>query len=214
MKPKIKGWRSPFVNAAMALAVAVVAVALLAHPVPAFASERKADAKNPKQTMEAKSLKQPKQTKPAVRDQDLGAKKNSKPGGKPPQPLPFTYVIDKASPVVLLSKRSSKKPEQKPLTKKAEGLSDAKEPKQTRQTKPVVRAQDLAAMSKVKKGGTNKPIKFDGIDGEFQDKDHKNWSVLESFSQSTHLRRKPEAKKSERTKSNKPTPTLKPKSID
>lgn len=27
-------------------------------------------------------------------------------------------------------------------------------------------------------------IKFDGIDGEFQDKDHKNWSVLESFSQS------------------------------
>ena len=29
-------------------------------------------------------------------------------------------------------------------------------------------------------------IKFDGIDGEFQDKDHKNWSVLESFSQSLH----------------------------
>jgi type VI secretion system secreted protein Hcp len=26
-------------------------------------------------------------------------------------------------------------------------------------------------------------IKFDGIDGEFQDKDHKNWSVIESFSQ-------------------------------
>lgn len=29
-------------------------------------------------------------------------------------------------------------------------------------------------------------IKFDGIDGEFQDKDHKNWSVLESFSQVIH----------------------------
>ena len=29
-------------------------------------------------------------------------------------------------------------------------------------------------------------IKFDGIDGEFQDKDHKNWSVLESFSQAIH----------------------------
>ncbi len=29
-------------------------------------------------------------------------------------------------------------------------------------------------------------IKFDGIDGEFQDKDHKNWSVLESFSQALH----------------------------
>ena len=26
-------------------------------------------------------------------------------------------------------------------------------------------------------------IKFDGIDGEFQDKDHKNWSVIDSFSQ-------------------------------
>lgn len=29
-------------------------------------------------------------------------------------------------------------------------------------------------------------IKFDGIDGEFQDKDHKNWSVIESFSQVLH----------------------------
>jgi hypothetical protein len=26
-------------------------------------------------------------------------------------------------------------------------------------------------------------IKFDGVDGEFQDKDHKNWSVIEAFSQ-------------------------------
>ena len=29
-------------------------------------------------------------------------------------------------------------------------------------------------------------IKFDGIDGEFQDKDHKNWSVIDSFSQVIH----------------------------
>jgi type VI secretion system Hcp family effector len=29
-------------------------------------------------------------------------------------------------------------------------------------------------------------IKFDGVDGEFQDKDHKNWSVIESFSQQIH----------------------------
>lgn len=26
-------------------------------------------------------------------------------------------------------------------------------------------------------------MKFDGVDGEFQDKDHKNWSVVESISQ-------------------------------
>lgn len=29
-------------------------------------------------------------------------------------------------------------------------------------------------------------IKFDGVDGECQDKDHKNWSDLASFSQSLH----------------------------
>ena len=29
-------------------------------------------------------------------------------------------------------------------------------------------------------------IKFDGIDGEFQDKDHKNWSVVSNFSQNLH----------------------------
>jgi type VI secretion system secreted protein Hcp len=29
-------------------------------------------------------------------------------------------------------------------------------------------------------------IKFDGIDGESQDKDHKNWSILGSFSQALH----------------------------
>ena len=120
MKPKIKSWkRSPFVNPAMALAVAVVAAALLAHPMPAFASEREADAV-----------------------------------------------------------RSNKLPQK--TAKKAEDLSDAKNPKQTRQTKPVVRTNNLAATSKVKKGGTKKP-RFDGIDGEFQDKDHQNWSVLDSF---------------------------------
>ena len=29
-------------------------------------------------------------------------------------------------------------------------------------------------------------IKFDGVDGESQDKDHKNWSDLQAFSQSIH----------------------------
>lgn len=29
-------------------------------------------------------------------------------------------------------------------------------------------------------------IKFDGIDGEFQDKDHKNWSSLDTFHQNLH----------------------------
>ena len=29
-------------------------------------------------------------------------------------------------------------------------------------------------------------IKFDGVDGESQDKDHKNWSDLQSFSQTVH----------------------------
>ena len=29
-------------------------------------------------------------------------------------------------------------------------------------------------------------IKFDGVDGECTDKDHKNWSILESFSQAIH----------------------------
>lgn len=63
---------------------------------------------------------------------------------------------------------------------KAEGISDAKDPKQT---KPVVRAQALAAKSNAKKRGATKAIKFDGIDGEFRDKDHKNWSVEQYFLQ-------------------------------
>jgi len=55
-----------------------------------------------------------------------------------------------------------------------------KSSKQPKETKPGVQSKDIAPKNDVT-GGADKSKKFDGVDGESQDKDHKNWSMGDSY---------------------------------
>ena len=158
MKPKIQSWkRSPFVNRAMALALAVVAAVLVAHPMPGFASEREADASRSNESPSKMRSKKPQ----AVKDKPTGT---TSPGA---ETSGASMKREGFGPRCLRCGRRGHIfcVVVQPYTSQLEKGPEAKNPKQTRQTNPVEIQREI--QKRKKPAALTKPVK--GKDKGFDD---------------------------------------------